>query len=117
MSVEQQLYSVLSALCPRTFPDFAPASTARPYITWQQIGGQSLRFLDNTAADKRHVEVQVNVWGNSRLEATTLARQIEDALCAAAVFVATPASEPVSDFDADIPVYGTRQDFSIYATR
>lgn len=117
MAIEQQLFDTLKVLCPRTFPDFAPVSTVRPYITYQQIGGKSLRFLDNTAADKRHVEMQVNVWGNSRMETTALARQIEDALCASPLFVATPNSEPASDFDADIPVFGTRQDFSIYATR
>lgn len=117
MAIERQLYDAIAVLCPRMFFDFAPVSTARPYVTCQHIGGNSLRFLDNTAADKRHVIFQVNVWANSRLEATTLARQIEDSLCAATVFVAMPDSEPVSDFDADVPVYGCRQDWSIFAIR
>ena len=117
MSVETDLYNVLKLVCPRTFPDFAAVSTARPYVTWQQIGGTSLRFVDNTPFSKRESLMQVNVWSNTRLEAMTLARQIEDALCAATAFVAEPQGEPVSDFDADIPVYGCRQDFSIFATR
>lgn len=117
MSVEAQLFGVLKALCPRTFPDFAPVSTQRPYVTWQQVGGQPLRYLDNTAAEVRHSEIQVNVWADTRMSAVTLARQIEDALCDSTVFQATPNSESVSDFDADIPVYSCRQDFEIYAAR
>lgn len=117
MSVEQQLFDALKGLCPRTFPDFAPVRTPRPYVTFQQVGGQSLRYLDNTAANVRNTECQINVWADTRLSAMTLARQIEDALCASSAFQATPNGEPVSDFDADIPVYGTRQDFSIFAPR
>lgn len=117
MSIETQLYGTLAALCPRTFPDFAPVGTQRPYITWQVIGGLSLRYVDNAAADKRNSIVQVNVWADTRLQAAALARQIEDALCAASLFTATPQGEPISDFDADVPVYGTQQDFDIYSTR
>ena len=117
MSVEQQLFDALKVVCPRVFPDFAPVSTQRPYITWQHVGGQSLRYIDNTAANIRHTECQINVWGDTRLSTITLARQIEDALCASTAFQATPNGEPVGDFDADIPVYGTRQDFNIYAPR
>ena len=52
--METDLTTLLLAICPRVFPDVAPLSTARPYITYQQIGGQSLRFVEGTAADKRH---------------------------------------------------------------
>lgn len=117
MAVETQLYDVLKVLCIRTFPDFADVGTARPYVTFQGIGGSSLRFLDKTAPDKRESEIQINVWANTRAESLSLSRQIEDALCAATVFNAMPQGEPVSDFDADIPVYGCRQDFVIYALR
>ena len=117
MSVEQQLFDALKVLCPRTFPDFAPVSTPRPYITFQHVGGQSLRYIDNTAANIRHSEIQINTWGDTRLSTMTLARQIEDALCASTAFQATPNGEPVGDFDADIPVYGTRQDWNIFAPR
>ena len=117
MAVEQELFDAIKAICPRTFPDFAPVSTQRPYCTYQQIGGKSLRYLNNSAADKRNSVVQINCWADTRQSATMLARQIEDALCAYSLFTATPNGEPVGDFDADVPVYGTRQDFSIYSTR
>lgn len=117
MSVETELYTVLKVLCARTFPDFAPVTTARPYVTYQAIGGESLRFLDNTTHSHRDTLMQINVWAGSRLDALALIRQIEDALCASTVFVARPQGEPVSDFDADIPVYGCRQDFLIFSPR
>ena len=117
MSVEQQLFDVIKAICPRAFTDFAPLTTQRPYVTWQAIGGRSLRFLENTPVDARNSIFQVNVWADTRQSATTLALQIEDALCAYSLFTATPNGEAVGDFDADVPVYGTRQDFSIYSTR
>lgn len=117
MSIETQLYTALSALCPRVFPDFAPVTTARPYVTYQFIGGKSIRFLDNTTGNKRNSRVQINVWAGTRLEAMTLSRSIEDALCASTVFTAQPEAEPIGDFDADIPVYGAIQDFLIHSTR
>ena len=62
MSMEPTFVALLQVRCPRVYPVAAPVNTERPYITWQHIGGQSLRFVDNTAADKRHTMVQVNVW-------------------------------------------------------
>lgn len=117
MTFEADLFTLLKTVTPRVYPDFAPVSTVRPYATYQHIGGQALRFLDNTAADKRNTVVQINVWSNTRLESLTLIRQIEDAMCASLLFVATPGSEPICDYDADIPVFGAIQDFSVFATR
>lgn len=117
MSIEAQLTTALQALCPRVFPDFAPVATARPYVTYQFIGGKSIRFVDNTTGNKRNSRVQINAWCDTRLESLSLIRSIEDALCAATVFTATPEAEPVTDFDADIPVYGAIQDFLIHSTR
>lgn len=117
MSIEAELTTVLKTLCARTFPDFAPISTAKPFVTYQGIGGRSLRWLDNTAADKRHSIVQINVWAASRIDAMTLARAIEDALCASTVFNARPEAEPISTAEEDLKLYGTIQDFSILSTR
>ena len=109
--------SLLKTLCPRTFPDFAPIDTLRPYVTYQHIGGPALRYVDNTAADKRHSLIQINVWADSRAGALVLARQIEDALCSATAFVAGPESEPLGQAEPDFDRYGTVQDFSILAPR
>ena len=43
MSMESDLVSLLKVICVRTYPDIAPEGTAVPYITWQGIGGDSLR--------------------------------------------------------------------------
>ena len=117
MSLETQLYTVLVAVTPSVFPDFAPATTQRPYVTFQQIGGQAVNMLDRFTPNKRNATVQVNVWANTRAEAMTLMQSIEDAIRAATVFQGEPESAAQSDFDADIPVYGASQDFDIWADR
>ena len=117
MSIETQLPTALQAVCPRVFPDVAPVSTPRPYVTYQFIGGRSIRFVDGSTGDKRNSRVQINVWSDTRLEAMAVVRAIEDALCAATVFTARPESEPTGDFDHEIPVYGAIQDFVIHSSR
>lgn len=117
MSMESDLFTLLQTVCPRVFPDFAPTTTPRPYVTYQAIGGDSLNYVDNAAPDARNTTVQVNVWSNTRKEATALIRQIEDAMRVSALFSARAVSEPMHDFDADMPVYGCSQDFTIWAPR
>ena len=118
MSIEAEIYSVLKSLVSnRVYPDIAPLAVAHPYITWQGVGGQSLRFLDNTAADKRNTRMQINCWATSRLQANLIARQVEDALCASSLLQANPIGEPVSDYDSETKTYSAMQDFSIYSTR
>ncbi|MFD0669720.1 MULTISPECIES: tail completion protein gp17 [unclassified Ramlibacter] len=115
--MESDLATLLQGICPRTYPDVAPSGTAAPYVTWQGLGGKAARFLDNSAADKRNTLLQVNAWASTRLEALTLIRQIEDALCASSAFVATPEGEPQSTYEEDAGLYGSVQRFSIWATR
>jgi hypothetical protein len=117
MSMESDLVALLEAQCPRVYPDVAPQDTARPYVTWQGLGGRSLRMLDNSAADKRHTYLQITIWDDTRAGALTLIRAIEDALCASSSFTATPEGEPLSMFEPEPDVYGSLQRFSIYAIR
>jgi hypothetical protein len=115
MSLESVLTTALLTVCPRVFPDFAPVSTARPYVTYQQVGGQAIRFMDHAAASKRNARMQINVWSNTRAEAVTLAQSIENALCALTTMQCDPDAALTATFDADIPVYGCIQDFNIWA--
>lgn len=101
----------------RVFPDFAPVETPRPYITWQQVGGQVIKTLDNTTPNKKNAVVQVNIWADTRAAANPLALQVENALRTSSLFLAIPDAAFVGDYDPDIPVFGTRQDFSIWSTR
>ena len=120
MTIEADIFTALTSLVAgRVFPDFAPSGTAAPYIVYQAIGGQPLRWLDGTAADKRHTLMQVDVWAGSRIAALTLARQVEAALSniGVAPFMAQPENEPAWDSDSDGPLYGCSQDFRIISTR
>lgn len=117
MILEQKLVALIRTVCPRVSPDFAPTNTPRPYVTFQQVGGQALSFVDNTVPSIENAEIQVNVWADSRLEAKSLMKLIEEALIVTTAVQARPLSACVSDFDSDMAVYGSRQDFSIWADR
>lgn len=117
MILEEKLVELIKVVCPRVKPDFAPTNTARPYVTFQQIGGAVLDYIDPSVPSIENAVVQVNVWADSRLEAKTLMKQIEAALIAAVTVQSTPISACASDFDADMNIYGSRQDFSIWADR
>lgn len=116
MSIESDLVALLKAINPRTYPDVAPEGTTTPYVTWQQVGGESLRYLDGTA-DSRYPLIQINVWSRSRLESATMIRQIEDALCAAPAFQASPQGEPISRHEPDTGLYGSIQRFDVFGPR
>ena len=117
MSIEADIYNTLKAVCARVFPDFAPVSTTRPYCTYQQIGGQPVNYIEQTLADHKNGEFQINVWADARSSASALMLQIEAALKGASAFTAQPLTAPISDYDADVPVYGSRQDWSIWSPR
>ena len=116
MSIETDLVALLKAINPRTYPDVAPEGTATPYVTWQQIGGESLRYIDGTA-DSRYPTMQVNVWSRSRMESAALIRQVEDALCASSAFQALPQGEPMSMHEPDTGLYGSIQRFDVFGAR
>ena len=115
--MEADLHALLKTICPRTFPDVAPSGTALPYVTWQALGGESIYALNNTPIDKRHTLMQVNVWSASRLQSTTMARDIEAALAASSTFTATPSGEPISVYEDDTKLYGAIQRFAIWHAR
>lgn len=115
--MEVALVAILKTLCSRVYPDVAPLDTGKPYITWQAIGGEVARYLDNSAADKRNTLLQINTWALTRQDATTLIRQAEDALCGSSAFVARPQGEALSMYEPDTKLYGSVQRFSVWASR
>lgn len=114
MTFEADLFALLHGVTARVFPDFAPVSTPRPYVTWQAVGGQVVNPLANVDPGRRNAEIQINVWSDTRAEALQISRAIETALRQASGFSARPLGAAVSDYDADVPVYGCRQDFSCW---
>lgn len=117
MALESDLIVELKALCPRVHIGTAPYGTAMPYVTWQHIGGDPLRYVDNTPADKRRPEIQINTWAATPMQAFALIQQIEERLCAATAFQADPIGEPIGAYDdADI-ASGYLQTFKILGVR
>lgn len=95
MALEEELLRRLKLHCPRVLSPTAPSGTATPYITWQHAGGVAVRFVDNSAPDKRNALVQVNAWATSKQAAFTLLRAVEEELCTVTgEFVAVPMEEP-----------------------
>lgn len=117
MSMESDLQTLLLTQCPRVYADIAPEGVARPYVTWQSVGGEPLGYLDNTEADKRHTLMQIDCWATSRLAALTLVRGIETAMRTSSAFQATPQGEAINKYEQDTQLFGSLQRFEIYAAR
>jgi hypothetical protein len=115
MSVEAQIYAALQGLVAgRVFPEVAPELTPRPYITYAQVGGQAVNFIDPTVPSKKHGRFQINVWADTRLAAATLARQVEDTLRVVPALQTTVLGAPVAIYEEDTKLRGTMQDFSVW---
>jgi hypothetical protein len=117
MTLEEKLYVELTAVCPRVFTDFAPTDTVRPYVTYQQVGGETLQFMDRTVPSKENADIQVSVWADTRKEAKAMILAIEAQLINATSVQAGPIAASISDFDADMERYCSRQDFNVWADR
>lgn len=96
MALEEELMRRIKLHCARVFSPTAGFGTATPYVTWQHLGGHALRYVDNSAPDKRNAFIQVNVWAAGKKSAFDLLRQIESELCAITdgSFTAVPMEEP-----------------------
>jgi hypothetical protein len=112
MTIEKDIFDALKGLVGnRVYPDVAPSGAVKPYITYQQVGGTAWNFLEATLTGKRNGRFQVNVWTDTRAAAASLSRSVEDALVQnVKAFV---LGAPVSTYEDDLKLYGTRQDFSI----
>ncbi|MNM43651.1 hypothetical protein D3C81_545320 [compost metagenome] len=92
------------------FPDVAPTGTAGPYVTYQAVGGQDVNGLDGPA-DLENQRMQINVWSATRAATATTMRAARTALVAAG---GIPIGAPVSQYESDTKLYGSRLDFSIW---
>ena len=115
MTIEASIFSTLGGFVGgRLFPDVAPFDTPRPYMTYQQIGGQVISPFGKEIPGKKNGVFQINIWAETRTQASALARQVSDALLQAATFDVTAESEPIWSHEPDLNLYGTLQDFSIW---
>jgi len=98
----------------RCYPDVGPANVVRPYITYQQVSGQSPNILNDVIA-QQNARVQINVWADNRLDASSLMQSVA-AILTNATYQGVSLGAPVSTFELDTRLYGSRQDFSIWYT-
>lgn len=115
MTVEADLFAALSPLVDgRVYPLRADPDTAKPFITFQQVGGRSVSFLETAVVGKRNARFQINVWSADFQEAASLMRSVSDALVTNTTLRAIPLGEPVSSFEDMVRLYGGSQDFSVW---
>lgn len=117
MSLESDIFTALtSSASGRVYPDVAPLGAVRPYIIYQQVGGQAVSFLASATVGKRNARLQVESYADTRLTSSALGRSIEDALVVSTTLRATPEGAMVSTYEGDTtpPLYGTRQLFSVW---
>lgn len=119
MTVESNITAALTPLVAAgsVYPDLAPVGAPRPYITYQQVGGQSVDFLERAMPSKKNGRYQVNVWADTRAVAAALILQVEAAIVLATAFQASAQGAPISTFESDTKLYGAMQDFSVWSDR
>lgn len=115
MSLLSVLQNTLSPLADgRAFPDVAPEGTQLPYITYQQVGGLPVNFVDGGVPGKRNTRMQVNVWARTRLDADALATQVESTLRLETALQTTVLGGPIADYEPETKLRGSMQDFSFW---
>lgn len=118
MTVEADIYTAIKGLVSnRCFPDFAPLGTVRPFITFEQAGGEALSFLDGSLPDKKHGRFEIGVYADSRASCAAIALQVESAMAAATAFQSSAIHAPISDYAPEVKIYSSTQNFSVFSTR
>lgn len=117
MSFEAAIGERLRGLCAgRVWPDFRPPGVSQtlPFVTWQQVGGQVVSFLEGGHPGMRNARIQVNTWDASRLGANSLMRAIEVEILGTGALQATAIGALTAIYDPAVKLYGARQDFSVW---
>ncbi len=89
----------------------------RPFITFEQAGGEALSFIDGTLPDKKHGRFEIGVYADSRAACAALALQVESAMAAATAFQSIAIHAPISDYAPDVKIYSSTQNFSVFSSR
>lgn len=118
MTVEADLIAALGTLVSdRVYKMEAPEGVERPYITYQQVGGQTVSFLERAMPSKKHGRFQINCWSDSAATTAALMLAVESAVVLAPAFQAEAISAP---FDVDgsmVDLFGQQQDFGLWSDR
>jgi hypothetical protein len=115
VGIEATLKTTLSSLVGgRVYPDTPPDNPTFPLIVYQQVGGQAVEYLEGVLADKDNARIQIVVWSKTRLEASSIARSARDELVG--TLTATTLAAPVSLYEEELKIYGSRTDYSVWFT-
>jgi len=118
MTVESDILNTVKALVGnRCYPDFAPLRTVRPFIVYEQTGGEALHFIEGTLPDKKHGGFEIGVYADTRAQCASIALQVEAAMAAATVFQSTAIHAPISDYSSEVLIYSSTQNFSVFSSR
>ena len=116
--VETDIFSTLKGLVGnRCYPDFAPLGTVRPFITFEQTGGEAISFLEGALPEKKNGRFEIGVYADTRMACAALAVQVETAMAAATAFQATAIHAPISDYADEVKIYSSTQNFSVWSQR
>ena len=114
MSLEATIKTLLGPLVGgRCSADTIPDNPTFPLIVYQQVGGRAMEYADQTIPDKEHARVQVVVWSKSRPEASQIARAARAAIIGSGMPAQTYAA-PVSLYQEDLKLYGSRTDYGLW---
>lgn len=114
-TVEENIVATVGALVSsRVYPDAAPFGVDRPYVEYQQVGGEPILLYSREIASKKNGRFSISVWASTRMQAASIARAIEDAMIQATAFDAEPVGGPISQSEIDLGLYGMTQDFSVF---
>lgn len=113
MALEASIKTALAAVAGgRVYPDTTPDKPVFPCVVYQQVGGEVLNPLEATDPGLDHARVQFWVHAKTRLEASTIAREVRIALMSS--LKAYAYSAPVSTYDDALKLYGARTDFGVW---
>ena len=116
MTLEADLLACLDVLVNgRVYSDIGPPDVVKPYITYQQVGGDAIKLLGNEMPDKRNARIQVNIWSTTRMEANGLMRQAETLLVTSTVLLAEAQTALTANYEPETKLYGAFQFFSIWS--
>jgi len=113
MALEASIKTALASVAGgRVYPDTTPDNVTFPCVVYQQVGGDVLNPLECVDPNLDHARMQVWVWSKTRLEASTVMRQVRTALMGS--LKAYAYSAPVSNYDDVLKLYGARTDFGVW---
>ena len=111
------IYTALSAAFGgRVYPQVAPDWTPAPYAVYGAIASAPITTLANGSPIESS-RYQLDVWGNTYLEAHTLAESARAAMLAIAYPISVILIMQADQYEPDVKLHRVIQDYSIWNPR